>query len=369
MFPTNYNSIWERVLEITPDEYGKTRNFKDGKTTFLGPYLSRGVISTKQVLEHLLSRDLPWYETHKLIQELAWRDYHQQIWKVKGNAIDSDLKSTQEGVDHFNLPSAIVNAKTGISAIDEGLVGLIETGHMHNHMRMYVASMACNTAKAHWNTPAKWMYSHLLDGDWASNAISWQWVAGTHSSKKYYANQDNINRFFYSDQKNTFLDHSYEELPALPTPNVLMPNEPFQLKTVLPESDELNFSEGKKIAIYNYYNLDPIWRKEEDLERVLLLEPSHFNLYPISSKCLDFMLDLSKNITNLKVFSGEFNSLKAKANQDEFIFKEHPTTSHYIGQEDPRDWMFKVEGYYSSFFKFWKKCSKTLNNNHLNNLK
>ena len=50
------------------------------------------------------------------------------------------------------------------------------------------------------------MYYHLLDGDWASNALSWQWVAGSNANKKYYANQDNINKYFNSSQKQTFLD-------------------------------------------------------------------------------------------------------------------------------------------------------------------
>ena len=54
---------------------------------------------------------------------------------------------------------------------------------------MYIASIICNTAKCHWKIPAKWFYYHLKDGDWGSNALSWQWVCGTNSGKKYYANQ------------------------------------------------------------------------------------------------------------------------------------------------------------------------------------
>ena len=65
---------------------------------------------------------------------------------------------------------------------------------------MYVASIACNIAQSHWIVPAKWMYYYLLDADWASNSLSWQWVAGTNL-KKYFANQQNINNLFYQSNR------------------------------------------------------------------------------------------------------------------------------------------------------------------------
>jgi deoxyribodipyrimidine photo-lyase len=95
---------------------------------------------------------------------------------------------------------------------------LKQTGYMHNHLRMYVAAIACNIGHSHWHLPARWMYYHLLDADWASNALSWQWVAGSFSSKKYYANQENINKYCHTQQRNTFLDVSYEAYETMPTP-------------------------------------------------------------------------------------------------------------------------------------------------------
>ena len=85
---------------------------------------------------------------------------------------------------------------------------------MHNHLRMYTAAICCNIGQYHWLQPAKWMYYHLLDGDWGSNALSWQWVAGTNSHKKYIANQENINKYCFTKDENTFLDKSYAELSA-----------------------------------------------------------------------------------------------------------------------------------------------------------
>ena len=82
-----------------------------------------------------------------------------------------DLKNTQTGIDHTEIPIAINNASTGIEAVDQAIHELFDTGYMHNHMRMYVASIACNQGKSHWKLPAQWMYYHLLDGDWGEQCI------------------------------------------------------------------------------------------------------------------------------------------------------------------------------------------------------
>ena len=71
-FPTDWNSIQDRIQSIDPIKYAATRNFENGALTLLGPYISRGVLSSKFVFEHIKSLDLEWKSTEKLIQELAW---------------------------------------------------------------------------------------------------------------------------------------------------------------------------------------------------------------------------------------------------------------------------------------------------------
>ena len=144
----------------------------------MSAYISRGVISTKFILNTLLDNNYNPARIEKFIQELAWRDYWQQVWISKGNLINTDLKHNQFPVTNNLLPKAIFDASTGITAIDKSILKLYDIGYMHNHLRMYVASIACNIAQSHWMIPAKWMYYHLLDADWASNSLSWQWVAG-----------------------------------------------------------------------------------------------------------------------------------------------------------------------------------------------
>lgn len=359
-FPTNYEDILQRIASIRPKEYGKSRNFVDGAVTYLSPYISRGVISTQQIYNDVLAKGFAPASIEKFIQELAWRDYWQQVWIVKKAGINSDVKNIQKPITNYGIPKAIIEAATGITAIDLAIKEFYETGYLHNHLRMYIASMACNMAHSHWKYAAQWMYYHLLDGDWASNALSWQWVAGANSHKKYYANQDNINTYTYSRQKNTFLDLDYSQFSDMAIPEILKPTCQEPWVSPLPKTSKIQIESTKACCIYNYYNLDPNWRIEQEVNRVLLLEPSVFQQYPVGQKALDFMLALGENIPNLQIFVGEFQEFITTNPSSAIYYKEHPLNSHYKGTPDERDWMFKVKGYYPSFFGFWKKCQKEI---------
>ena len=360
LFTTKYDEILKKVDSINPVKYAVTRNFKNGHVTKLSPYISRGVISTRFIYEKLVEKGFNLKKCEKFIQELAWRDFWQQIWVAKGSLINEDLKRPQENVNDYKISESLVQAKTGINSVDDEINNLYENGYMHNHMRMYVASIATNIAKSHWKNPAKWMYYHLLDGDWASNALSWQWVAGSNSNKKYYANQDNINKYFESNQKNTFLDNSYEFISSMNIPDEVSGKIDLKLTSDFQNNDEIILDNSLPTLIYNYYNIDPNWRKNEKVNRVLIFEPKIFLEYPISQKCLDFSINLSQNINDIQIFFGDIDLLKSKYGVSKFIFKEHPLNSHYKGEEDERDWLFKIEGEYLSFFKYWNKIRKKL---------
>lgn len=362
-FPTDYNAIIERVNRVDAVHYGSTRNFIDGAVTYLSPYLSRGVISTAQVRESVLAKGDHPATIEKFLQELAWREYFQRVWQAKGDELFFDLKQSQADVVHYKMVAAIEKANTGIIAIDKLIKEFYQTGYLHNHVRMYIASMACNIAKAHWLTPSRWMYYHLLDGDLASNTCSWQWVAGAFSSKKYYCNQENINRYTRSTQTNTFLDFATGSLSNFPIPEVLESTVDVPLTTMLPKAEECNLDTRKPTLIYNSYNLDPRWRSHEDVNRVLLLEPSHFQKYPVSERVLDFIMALAKNIPDIKIVVGEVSELEAAYKDSTLgkralISKEHPAFRHYPGTKDEREWMYpQVSGYFNSFFSYWKKCT------------
>lgn len=361
IFSTEYDDIIASIHKVDPIAYGRTRNYINGAVSALSPYISRGVISTHQVMTHLLQKGYKLYQIEKYLQELAWRDYFQRVAMERPNLLTQDLKNPQPRADHSDMPLSVMEAHTGIEALDAAIQGLYDTGYMHNHCRMYIASIICNIARCQWQVPAQWMYYHLLDADFASNACSWQWVSGAFSNKLYFADQQNINKYCHTDQNGTFLDLSYEEIASMLIPENLLIREPFFARTILPETDIPEIHPDKPILIYNAYNLDPDWRKDEDVNRILLLEPSHFMRLPVCERTIQFILDLSKNIPGILLFVGEFETLKHMAGSAEIIFREHPLFRHYTGITDPREWMFpEITGYHNSFFSYWKKCERLL---------
>jgi deoxyribodipyrimidine photo-lyase len=357
----SYDEILKRLNAINPAEYSMTRNYLNGHVTYLSPYISRGVISLKQVLETILAKGYTTETSIKFIQELAWREYFQRVWQHLEDDMFDDILQRYTGIKHRNIPTSIINATTGIEPVDKGINDLYTTGYLHNHLRMYVASITCNIGRSCWQLPSQWMYYHLLDGDLASNTCSWQWVTGHFSSKQYFCNQENINKYTGSEQQDTFLDKGYDELPGMKIPEVLIDNKNLTLNTILPEKKNPVLDTSLPLVLYNSYNLDPLWRKEIKANRILLLEPSHFKQYPVSEKVMSFILELAKNIDGLQVFIGEVNEIPG-LNQFVTIFsKEHPAFTHFPGSKDERDWMFpEVKGFYNSFFSFWKKCQQYL---------
>lgn len=359
-FPTDYTSILERVEQIEPLRYAGTRNFIDGDVTYLSPFISRGVISLSQVAAQALKNHSP-FQVQKFLQELAWREYWQRVWQNLGDKIFTDIKQPQQNVKHHSMVAAIEKAHTGIAVIDKHIELLYDIGYMHNHIRMYVSSIACNIAGAHWLKPSQWMYYHLLDGDLASNSLSWQWVAGSFSAKKYYCNQKNINRYTYSPQQDSFLDHPYEVLTSMEMPVVLQAQTDLSFSTKLPLTHLPVIDEGLPVLIYNAYNLDPLWYRGKKANRILLLEPSHYQKFPVSERVLGFIIALSQNIEGIQIFSAEFPKLEALCNNNEIIFKQHPAFSHYQGKGEKYDALFpEVTGYFNSFSAYWKRCEKHL---------
>jgi deoxyribodipyrimidine photo-lyase len=364
-FPTKYNEILVRMDQVDPIQYGTTRNYLDGAVTYLSPYISRGVISTKMVLDAVLAKGYPLAEIESFVKELAWRDYFQRLGQVRN--LEKEIKFPQTEVEHREIPTSVVNAQTGIQALDQAIQQLYTHGYMHNHLRMYTAAVVTNIGKAHWFLPSKWMYYHLLDGDFASNRCSWQWVCGANSNKKYVANQENINRFAGTQQHLTFLDRPYESLPPKKVPSELLETTDLILETQLPITENIQVDSTLPTFVYTYYNLDPLWHKEEVGNRILLLDPAFFKEHPVSSTVLNFALKLAQNIDHLQLFVGSFCELKEKYSLSELYFKEHPLNLGYDGIEEPRDWIStEITGYFPSFFAYWKSLNKELTQKHEN---
>lgn len=212
----------ERKLNnIKPVAYCKNRNFIEGDVTRLSPYIRHGIITLKQVMQKALEKEPEFSRIEKFIQELAWRDFWQRIYEEDPSKIWNNIEDYKTGFSENDyadeLPEDIKKGETGTAIIDAFLQELIKTGYIHNHGRMYVASYICHFRKVKWQAGAKFFLSNLLDGDSASNNLSFQWVASTFSNKPYIFNLENAQKYCkeYCDtsaENNQELNYTYEEL-------------------------------------------------------------------------------------------------------------------------------------------------------------
>ncbi len=190
----------QQALEkVDPIAYAKTRNFLTGDITKLSPYIRHGVLSLREIREYILQRVKNPDDADKLINELAWRDYWQRLYIKLGNGIWENQEEYKTGYKTTNyapqLPADISNGTTGLFCIDKFSQELQQTGYLHNHVRMWLAAYIIHWRHIQWQAGAKWFLQHLLDGDPASNNMSWQWVASTFSHKPYFFSRENLERY------------------------------------------------------------------------------------------------------------------------------------------------------------------------------
>jgi deoxyribodipyrimidine photo-lyase len=216
-----------RLGRVDGAAYAATRNHLEGAVSGLSPWLVHGAITPQQCVAAVHQRE-PLPLDHRWVQELAWRGFFQHrlhhdpdsVWHSRHAGV------LPEGEYANSLPDDVAQGRTGLAVIDRAVQQLHTTGLLHNHARLWLASYLVHGRRVHWRVGADWMYSLLLDGDVASNHGSWQWVAGTGSSKPYLFNADNVARFAPADWQvpGSPLDAPYAThearangaLPALP---------------------------------------------------------------------------------------------------------------------------------------------------------
>jgi deoxyribodipyrimidine photo-lyase len=237
-----------RIAAVRPAAYARTRNALDGAVSGLSPYITHGLVTLADVLAGVATRhrlDVG----HKFVFELGWREYFRHVWWHRGQGILCSLGEgpLPDSAYDRELPADIRQACTGVPVVDQAVRTLYATGMLHNHARMWLASYVVHVRKVHWRTGADWLYGHLLDGDLASNHLSWQWVAGTGSSKPYLFNADNVARYAPAPwhSPGSVIDTSYEALdrmarqadlppaPMLPVRDVAPAGSPPQREPVL----------------------------------------------------------------------------------------------------------------------------------------
>ena len=184
-------------------EYSKLRNFDFGpekrtNISGLSPYITHGVINEKEVIEKSLSR-FPFLKNEKFIQEILWRTYWKGWLELRPNVWTDYVaklnKIREEFKDNQNYKNAI-NGKTNIECFNHWVTELKEYNYLHNHTRMWFASIWIFTLELPWQLGAEFFMQHLYDGDAASNTLGWRWVAGVQTQGKHYlASEWNIKKF------------------------------------------------------------------------------------------------------------------------------------------------------------------------------
>ena len=168
----------------------------------LSPWIRRRLVLESEVAQAALDEHGP-RAAEKFVQEVVWRTYWKGWLEQRPQVWDDylyELADEIEKLDRYGDARAdyerAVEGRTGIEPFDDWARELIETGTLHNHARMWFASIWVFTLRLHWTLGADFFLRHLLDGDPASNTLSWRWVAGLHTSGKHYlATSDNIAKF------------------------------------------------------------------------------------------------------------------------------------------------------------------------------
>ena len=193
----------ENFIEKNLINYSKLRNFDYGpddrsNISCLSPYISHGIISEKEVIDKSLKK-YSFIKNEKFIQEVLWRTYWKGWLELRPNVWSDYLielnKLRKEFKDNQNYIDAI-EGKTNLECFNQWINELKENNYLHNHARMWFASIWTFTLELPWQLGAELFMQHLYDGDPASNTLGWRWVAGIQTQGKHYlASEWNIQKF------------------------------------------------------------------------------------------------------------------------------------------------------------------------------
>ena len=190
-------------VENNLSEYSKLRNFDFGpenrsNISCLSPYITHGIISEKEVIKKSLSK-FSFLKNEKFIQEVLWRTYWKGWLELRPSVWTDFLIKLKKIKEDFQNNQAYKNAiegKTNVECFNYWVNELKENNYLHNHTRMWFASIWIFTLNLPWQLGAEFFMQHLYDGDAASNTLGWRWVAGVQTQGKHYlASEWNIKKF------------------------------------------------------------------------------------------------------------------------------------------------------------------------------
>ena len=339
--------------------YNFKRNFDLGpkdksNVSCLSPYISHRLITEYEVAKIVLAK-FPYQKVEKYIQEIFWRVYWKgwlelrpQVW----SDFTEDLKALKED-DNYKKA---INGETQIKCFNDWVNELKENNYLHNHTRMWFASIWIFTLNLPWQKGAEFFMKHLFDGDAASNTLSWRWVAGLQTKGKHYVAQAwNISKFTNNKYQNVKLNEN-----ALP----LTDKREYKLSPINLDYDD-NANENL-LVFENELNLEN--HKLKNYKNIyLILLTNEVRKIKLEKKVLDFKTqiinDQKKRLDQIKVINE--TELQSSAKETISFDVIHPSIGEnysylnnirkkqslnlnfILKEEDKFSWQFSNKGYFN----------------------
>ena len=340
----NYN--FKRNFDLGPED--------KSNVSCLSPYISHRLITEYEVAKIVLAK-FPYQKVEKYIQEIFWRVYWKgwlelrpQVW----SDFTEDLKALKED-DNYKKA---INGETQIKCFNDWVNELKENNYLHNHTRMWFASIWIFTLNLPWQKGAEFFMKHLFDGDAASNTLSWRWVAGLQTKGKHYVAQAwNISKFTNNKYQNVKLNEN-----ALP----LTDKREYKLSPINLDYDD-NANENL-LVFENELNLEN--HKLKNYKNIyLILLTNEVRKIKLEKKVLDFKTqiinDQKKRLDQIKVINEKELQSSAKETisfdvihpgigenysfLNNFRKKQSLNLNFILKEEDKFSWQFSNKGYFN----------------------
>ena len=346
-------------IEQNLTDYSKLRNFDFGpikrtNISCLSPYITHGIINELEVIDKSLKK-FSFAKNEKFIQEVLWRVYWKGWLELRPNVWSDYLNELGKIKDEFKNNQNYLDAiegKTNVDCFNQWVIELKENNYLHNHTRMWFASIWIFTLELPWQLGAEFFMQHLYDGDAASNTLGWRWVAGVQTQGKHYlASEWNINKFTNNRFKNIKLSENAKPISSDKTYSVT--NKSF-------ENSEI--SDGKTLLIFeNNMTFEFSDFKEHKFKKILLVSNDTNRAIKLSEKVLKFkanLLEDQKIRLEEKSINCETININDLKNITEDVYAFYPTVGEnldFIQNNELRN----IKFLYRKLDQFsWQYCNK-----------
>ncbi|WP_440690856.1 FAD-binding domain-containing protein [Candidatus Pelagibacter sp. HIMB1782] len=339
-------------------DYSKLRNFdfgpeKRSNISCLSPYITHGIINEKEVIQKTLSK-FSFSKNEKFVQEVLWRTYWKgwlelrpNVWAdylIELNQIKNELQNNK------NYLSAI-EGKTDIECFNEWVNELKENNYLHNHTRMWFASIWIFTLELPWQLGAEFFMKHLYDGDAASNTLGWRWVAGVQTQGKHYlASEWNIKKFTNNRFQNIKLNENAP--PKISEKSYQIIKQDFTNPQNIEEKNLLIFDNNLSFEITDF--------KEKNFKKIYLVSNKNENRsIKLSEKLVKFKSQLIEDQgQRLKNQSIDFQLIDiSEVTNIENCYGLYPTVGENLDYLNSND--INVNFLYRSLDQLaWQYCNK-----------